>query len=1115
MEVWPQGSSLERRVIEDSLTNLLKNYRSCGWVSMAIYILSKKKIMAKNIAEVLEVYEQPSAITVLEYLSKSLYHENMTVRSLSLRELKDFVKKNQWLLLSLTSKMPSNQLLRDLINGLLVNCVKFGDIESEIVTVAAECLGLVGAIDPARCSVEPSKHEFIVVQNFQDSKETKEFVVALINYHLVPSFRAATDTKAQSLLAFSMQELLKICGLSPKVIVESSKPQQQSVEDAISVKQWQSFTTSARVTLTPLLSSMYVLSRVKAFHSTNFPIFTAAKSYRTWIQDFTLAMLAKAGSESAEKLFSICSKIIQDQDLSIANFILPPVLLNVTTSGTKEDRSLVLGELKAVLEAAADSVTLSERYEYTRLATETVFNIIEYFNKWMRSRKRLNFSHKTALARRNNKNYNVDQEEITDLGISRVEEVLSVIPNQLIAEVASVFNSDARALFYWELHIRETRNKASNIELRNMYIHLQALYSKMEVADGFRGVSSKISDPNLDQQILAYETAGQWDVAETCYQIKLSDIKHAEDEKVVANYLDCLRQGGKRNDLITYFQSLPHNFINFKSCIPIVMESVWMTGNWAFIDRSKGMQINSYDFDHSLALCLFDLKNGEITGFSLKLNAIRKELAQKLSKTGHEGNSKNYAILARLHCLSDLEHIVESHKGKNALELSEVLDLLEKRFTVLQPNPRFQQLNLAIRRTGLLSNHTIVEKERVSAIPKMWLQASKVAMKFGNAREGYMYIMEAEKFHTSMASIAKARWWWKQGQKLQAINTLDAGFKSGLFPLDFGDASAGQKLSSVDESMERKLSAKAALLLVRWKEEGGQSSHQDLIKGYTLATNIDDHWESSQYYLGHYINKLYDHEEAKVDGRKKRDFQTGEYIRAACICYLKALYYGTKYIFQTLPKLLTLWLDFGVSVDQIQELIASDDDGQALLKRRLAKLGSLNESIRRSVGRLPAYIFLIGLSQILSRICHPNQEVFNTMEAILSSVLSKYPQQALWSMMAVTRSKDQMRAKRGNLILSKLKEDSRDNHSASLRKIVSDFQKLSNDLLRLCNMQLVSGNLNLSLSKDFQFTTKVTPGALVMPLQTYLTPEMPDPNITPPPANHQPFSQGSPCIYSK
>jgi serine/threonine-protein kinase ATR len=53
---------------------------------------------------------------------------------------------------------------------------------------------------------------------------------------------------------------------------------------------------------------------------------------------------------------------------------------------------------------------------------------------------------------------------------------------------------------------------------------------------------------------------------------------------------------------------------------------------------------------------------------------------------------------------------------------------------------------------------------------------------------------------------------------------------------------------------------------------------------------------------------------------------------------------------------------------------------------------------------LPTYQWLTVLSQLISRICHQNDEIVRIMKHIITTVLQEYPQQDLCMMAAVSKS---------------------------------------------------------------------------------------------------------------
>jgi len=56
-------------------------------------------------------------------------------------------------------------------------------------------------------------------------------------------------------------------------------------------------------------------------------------------------------------------------------------------------------------------------------------------------------------------------------------------------------------------------------------------------------------------------------------------------------------------------------------------------------------------------------------------------------------------------------------------------------------------------------------------------------------------------------------------------------------------------------------------------------------------------------------------------------------------CFTKAMKYGSKYVYQTVPRLLTIWLDMG-------------EDGQL---QRTDVFSKVNQEVSRAIKGVPAY----------------------------------------------------------------------------------------------------------------------------------------------------------------
>lgn len=150
--------------------------------------------------------------------------------------------------------------------------------------------------------------------------------------------------------------------------------------------------------------------------------------------------------------------------------------------------------------------------------------------------------------------------------------------------------------------------------------------------------------------------------------------------------------------------------------------------------------------------------------------------------------------------------------------------------------------------------------------------------------------------------------------------------------------------------------------------------------------------------------------------------------------------------------------------------------------------------------RMSALVFLTAFPQIVSRICHRHTGVFERLEAIMLKVIEAYPQQALWQMMAVSKSTFQMRSRRCNDIFAKVKS-----RSPHLRDLVTEAMSLTDQLLILCNYSVPTDLSVLSIDTDFRALQRMMPLQVMVPLQAALIPTLPSGAATD--VSFQPFNK--------
>jgi serine/threonine-protein kinase ATR len=227
-----------------------------------------------------------------------------------------------------------------------------------------------------------------------------------------------------------------------------------------------------------------------------------------------------------------------------------------------------------------------------------------------------------------------------------------------------------------------------------------------------------------------------------------------------------------------------------------------------------------------------------------------------------------------------------------------------------------------------------------------------------------------------------------------------------------------------------------------------------------------------------------------------------------CKQYGKGLVYSTKYLYQTLPRMLTVWLDLGANVMKLDPQI----DGHAEIEKISEKARQANNVMLKLLERLPAYHFLTAVPQLVSRICHPNPTVHSTIESMIVAVLVVYPQQTLWNLVAVAKSTLSERAQRINQIFKRIQADiSSRRTDPNLIERIRFVGSLTDHLIHLCNFQVAKDVSVLNMSRDFRKLQKlvatVNPGVII-PLQKSLTANMPSVSNT----THKPFLSDLPII---
>ncbi|KAI1864693.1 hypothetical protein JX265_008417 [Neoarthrinium moseri] len=1031
--------------------------------------------------------------TAFNLLAERISHENSGVVLQALRELAAYLQRQQgYLQASAVSEQPDS-VVSNLARALLDCCSRYATDQGDISRLCTQSLGLLGCLDPNRVETVRAERQVVVENNFEHSEETTDFVLVLLEDILVKSFLSATDTSLQGFLSYCMQALLDRCDISAAV-----KQTGQRGKDADRKwRKWIAISEGAREIISPFLNSRYRLQAM-AQRPTEYPIFRPGRTYGVWMRNFTLDLLRKPQTPFAALIFEPLCRVIRLKDLSIAEYLFPFLILHVIIGDecNNEVKSNVLNELLSVLEhELPKEATFAER-EDKKLYYETVFRVLDYAMRWLHlKRSRQNQTPKDAAA------------------MQSVQKVLESVPAELISQRAVDCKAYSRALFHLEQHIRQVEQEKANggDERERLLQRLQDIYAQIDEPDGLEGISAHLQVLDINQQILSHRKAGRWTAAQTWYEMRLAENPDNLDAQI--ELLTCLKESGQHDVLLNYVEGIEkHTAITtINQIVPYAVEASWATGRWTTMHKfiSKYQGDLSENFNVSLAQALLHLQKGNKKDFMEDLTMMRDRISSSMTFTATSSLQTSHEAMLKCHVLSDLE-LVAGINNDGSEHPQETLKSLDRRLEVLGSYVNDKQYILSIRRAAMESMRSRFNNLDIS---KLWLSSARLARKANSLHQSFNAVLHAEQLGDANATIENARILWKQGHNRKAIQTLQSAVTSNVFA-NHSFATDGDSSEKNADSVQSMVTARAQLLLAKWLDTAGQTHASALRQQYQNVPKNYGQWEKGHYYLGRHYKKLLESEKALKLEDQSDEYLTGETAKLVIENYIRSLNYGTKYLYQTLPRILTLWLEMGAQVDKPPPNAPPKVSlATELHHRRLTQLNSLQNYLHKYLQRLPAYIFYTALPQIVARIAHPNKSVFQLLEEIILKVVEAHPKQALWSLFAIMTSTSKQansdRRQRGQQILQRLRESKKkaEGGSYELKTLLRMGEKLANQLLLACNNGDFQSNrtTHASITRDLNFNHKCTPCPLVVPIETCLTATLP--TLTDNVKKHKAFSR--------
>jgi serine/threonine-protein kinase ATR len=603
------------------------------------------------------------------------------------------------------------------------------------------------------------------------------------------------------------------------------------------------------------------------------------KGFSEWIKCWCMWLIHRLEDDLPKNIFLPCTIVFQ-HDTSPVVYLLPYVLTcalrQVNTDLTKQVQS----EMMAVLSHMAHAKETSEDMHSTSMCAQTIFTALDYLSMWVVARSKVTFIKKGR---------GISQHGKEDF--EQVKKFLNDIPKDILAVAAFKCQAYARALMYLEMFLSANCQK-----IEDNLGFLQKVYLALDDPDGLAGVVAvRNSEPSVQEEIIELESTGNYRGAAALYEQIIQEnpdsLPHHE------GLLRCLMRQGKVTSAVMHVDGLREKkpqWINRLNAFRV--EAAWKLGQWDDLEHYlRAESMSSKNWDVNVGYLLLAAKKKNLPAFMKRLNATRVEQMDPLSTASFEEGSyqRGYEYVVRLHMLQELEEYIIPLICKSKKVRRHSIDSWRARFSLLQESFRAQEPVLSLRRAilGLEPN------KHGPQIGQYWLTSTQIARSAGHVQTSENFLLKAREYCSTDFHIEKAKQMRSEGAAHAALLYLQK-FVRKQWP----------ETTFITEGRQASIHSQALLLIGKWMEDTAHYDTQTILKQYKSVIEVDPKSEEGHFHLGKYYDRLM--------GFMARDRPSNEFLQFIIRHYGHALEYGCKYLYQCMPRLLTLWLDFGSKVTE-------------------------------------------------------------------------------------------------------------------------------------------------------------------------------------------------------
>ncbi|ETV97855.1 hypothetical protein H310_09190 [Aphanomyces invadans] len=979
---------------------------------------------------------------VLQLLIPLLQHWDGAVREVGLLHLIHVLNNRCREVLDLILSLEEG-LVHSCIMGVLKELLHLSRLETHdaMQILVAQALGALGAIDMARITPQALRPDTT------NELSTKNLACHLIQTLLVKELRAAPHNT--DVIALSIQQLLQFLAQLNAPDSNSTAPSAPSssagfVQSTSTMPEWmqrQFQSKGVDKIIAPYWSTKYQAPNFKPTTmpaSSTFYEALGSVAFDQWLVSWCKYLIDHS-TFPERHIFLACRRALTIS-LEMARFLLPYLVQNVLKQTSSYN--MVKQEILSVLQEDSLDMMSDAVSSHHHQCAQTVFSMLDELNDWVwaSQRKKIAMSQQPHMAKHIDEMFDQEKEV--------VEEFLKDIPLLLLSSAAFKIKAYARAIQYFESHLRQQGGAAGVHMTSSDITKMQKMYGSLDEPDALLGLAIQRrwlhpqptgSFQELQHLIAEHKHLARWEDALACYEQAIhhmhgSDVEVDIRSELYSGVIQCMIQLGRLEGALQHVRGIVNQYPEVIPAVyPCALECAWRLSRWDLLAEltTDAMKVKLDNEDMmgmkfaKAILCFHQDKNN----MHVQVREARAAIMGPLAAASQESYQRVYPLLNQLHFLHELEQgfvVATTSSNSTSSKRTDAWNAQcpwTRRDAMMAPALKFQEPILALRR--VMMHDLQLDGDLVSA---NWLRYAKMARKEGLVRTAESAMMHAQALGSRTAIIEQAKLLVERGKMYEALHVLEP------IPID---------VSTLEHrTADNHFHAKTLLLATNYMQQSSQKQGQHVIDRYKAVIAFDKDYAKGYFCLAKYYEVL-----LESDRREIQD-STDPYAYLPHVLhnYVLSLKGTDKYLFQSLPRLLTLWYEFGeilqASSKRSYRLDIQDNDGDRLMQ-------DISKIILDALHSLPESMWLVCFPQVTSRICHPNVAVVDGVKAIMVKVLMTFPQRAMWYVLGLAQSLNTQRKTRAIEILKVAQKQLTNSNQVGMANALSEGMRLVEELIKL------------------------------------------------------------------